>query len=475
MNKELIIKRILIAVFIISILPLIIMGFYARPLWDDYSSITIAKYISDNYSPLLSIFAPIIHVITYYFSWQGTYSAELLFALQPGGWFVPAYWVTTFLMIGSISFAYIYLFRTIVNRVFAVEKSYGTILALMLLIVQFQYVPSIHQAFYWFNGSVYYSFFYALILVELALIVNCIFDADVTKKRVKWISVLIFFISGGNYSTALVNCVILFMLTLAVYFKRKEKFVYLRNMTVVAIVGLFISMIAPGNRVRANTVTSMNPVKAILMSFVEALRLIKGWVELPQIALLICMIPLAIIIVKKTDFKFRYPVIALGIMFGLFSAQLTPPLYAMSYIGDSRQVNMYYYSMYLLMAGCLLYITGWLSTKFPKIVGVIENMTVWLVICGVVIGIIGVYLSNYHTTSFYKTATDIVSGRATQYDKDYDEMIATLEGDNSVCYVKDIEQWTNSLDRMCIDTDPENWLNKGLAEYFGKEKIILQE
>ncbi len=475
MKKKILIKRVLIAIFIVSLIPILAMSFYAKPLWDDFNSIYVAKVIADKYSPILTIFAPLINSLINYFSWQGTYSAEFLFALQPGGWWIPAYWLTTFLMIGTISFGYIYFFRVIVTNIFLADKSFGTIFSLLLLTVQFQYVPYIHQAFYWFNGSVYYSFFYGLSLIELGIIIKLLFEDVVTKKKIIWTSILIFMVSGGNYSTALVNVMILFMLMIFTMVKHKDKFIMIRNMTIVAAGGLFISMIAPGNSVRASSSVSMNPIKAIIMSFINALKLIKEWVDLPQLGLLICLIPLALLIVKNTDFKFKYPIVALGVMFGLFSAQLTPPLYAMSIIGDTRQINMYYYSMYLLMAGCLIYICGWLNVKYSKLTNSIEGASKWIIIVALVVIIIGVAHGDVHSTSFYKAASDIVSGRASKYDKEYDEIINSIKNSDAVCYVNDIAQETNCFDKMWIDKDPEYWVNQSLASYFDKDKIILKE
>ncbi len=467
-------KFILLITFLLSIAPILAMGFYARPLWDDFTStIYLHKFLTEG-NLLFAIISPLFYSIATYLSWQGTYAAEIVFSLQPGAWPIPAYWLTTMFIVGGLSLSYVLLGQTISQHIFKSTKSNGTILALPLLILQFQYVPSIHQAFYWYNGSMYYGFFMALFVCEIALIIKAIYSGEeITKKSSFWIMALAFFISGGNYSTALVNCTLLIIwLILARLEQNMDKFRFLRKITIVAFIGLVISMIAPGNMVRAASTAKTGAVNAIIQSIIYALRCIKHWTSFQQVGMLLILIPIIYMIVKDTKVKFRYPILALLIMFGLFAAQATPPIYAMSYPGDLRQINMYYYSYYLLMAGCLFYLEGWFISKFDsiKLSAALCNI---IALAGVALVVFGISQSGIQNTTAYQTYDDIASGRAKQYTVEYQNTIDQILSQDEICYVDDIKQQTNSLEGLSIKEDSEYWTNRDLASYFGKKKICL--
>ncbi len=80
--------------------------------------------------------------------------------------------------------------------------------------------------------------------------------------------------------------------------------------TVTAAVGLIISAIAPGNLIRASQTTQMSPLNAILKSIIIALKHSIKWTKLPQIGMLIFLIPVIYFICKEAKFSFRYPAVA---------------------------------------------------------------------------------------------------------------------------------------------------------------------
>ncbi|MBE5825461.1 MAG: hypothetical protein E7307_02380 [Butyrivibrio sp.] len=472
-----IVRITLLVVFFISIIPILAMAFYAKPLFDDYNSTVIFRKYYENRNYLMAILSPIIWTIGMYISWQGTYTAEFLFALQPGAWPIPAYWLTTFIIIGSVSVSVDFFFRTIADKMFNSDKNYGSIIALLILTIQFQKVPFIHQGFYWYNGAIYYSFFFALALIEVALMLRLLFSKnEINRKRSVLMAVLAFVISGGNYSTALVNCLFLFLLMFYVYVTDKGKFRALRLICIVAFIGLVISMIAPGNAVRAaSDGVSMPALRAIYKSVEYALWSIKWWLRPWQIAIFMCMVPVINKMVARSKVKFRFPVVALALMFGLYVAQMTPPFYGLSSPGAERQIDMYYYSFYLLITGCLIYMEGWIIQKLPEHCAWIEKVVFFLPAIGALVLVVGVAVKGVGDFNSYKIWDDIASGRAEQYDREYKAIAGKMAAEDGTCYVQDISQWTYSLDKLDIQKDPEYWTNKSLAEYYGCEQVILSK
>ena len=473
MKKVDILEKVLYAILVISIVPIIVMGFFARPLWDDYAYSAIIKTVA-NINPLLVIFAPFANMIGSYFTWQGTYSSEFIFTLQPGVWPLPAYWLTPIIIITPIIVGYIYFWKTICEKLLKCRSVYGTIMALLLLIIQFQYVPFIHQTYYWYVGAVYYSFYFGLQMLEWGILVRLFYEENIPKSLYRWTVFLIFFIQGSNYSTTLINWMATVMVAVYAYFANREKFKMMRKLAIFATVGLVINVVAPGNWVRASVNSgSMNPFKAIIMSFVYCFRTIKMWINFPVIGLIICLIPLAYMMVRKSQCKFRFPFIAIFFMVGIHSAQMTPPLFILSGIGDTREQAMLYFSLFILMAGCIVYFVGWLNAKWGDKLEVVGKYSAHLFAIGLCITVIGIFASGISTSNDYKICEDIFSGHAAEYARQYDSIIEQLEGEDNVCYVKDIEQSINSLDKFNFNKDPEYWVNQGMAKYFGKEKVIL--
>jgi len=201
-----------IVLFLISLIPILWVSFYSHPVFDDFS---YSKYVHfavlDPDSSLFSLIKGALREVKEsYHTWQGTFSAIFLFAFQPGVYKIPCYWLTAFIMIGSLTFSSIYLWIVIVSTIFKTRKELAVIIALLLLEMQIQFVPDIKEAFYWWNGTIYYTFFFSLLLVEIGVLIQ-LWNA---KKHISLLvisaTLLGIVIGGGNYSSALICSVLLF-------------------------------------------------------------------------------------------------------------------------------------------------------------------------------------------------------------------------------------------------------------------------
>ena len=76
---------IILAFFIISLIPLYIIGFYAHPSVDDYYYGTeTVKVWNDTHSVASVVSSSFDEMINTYNIWQGNFSAIFLMRLQPG-------------------------------------------------------------------------------------------------------------------------------------------------------------------------------------------------------------------------------------------------------------------------------------------------------------------------------------------------------------------------------------------------------
>ena len=128
-------------------------------------------------------------------------------------------------------------------------------------------------------------------------------------------------------------------------------------------------MIAPGNAVRAAGTDSMPAFSAIIRSIEQAFRFLLDWTYLSTFGLYIIFLPILALLIKNfRKVSIIRGLILIVVMCGLYAAQMTPPLYAMSHIGDKRQINLYYYSYYFTCVCALACILIMIKSYVPKII-----------------------------------------------------------------------------------------------------------
>ena len=474
-----IVEKVLLVLFILSIIPILVLAFYSRPIWDDFSA---ARYIAASWTKgqyWIPFVYPFLNVIGSYFTWQGTYTAELIFPLMPGAWPIPAYWVTTFLLVGLISLPIIYFWKTVAEVSTPGKGKHGVILAAAILLMIFQYMPDLQEGIFWWDGATYYSIFMGGMFIEWGILIkrlSC--KDDWTKKFVRLMALLAFAISGGNFLIALVNTVSLALVTIYLYLmKNMDKFKQMRFVTIIGAIGLVISVAAPGNLVRASGLQGMGAVSSVIHSLYYPLKLFYRWTNIEQIGLAICLIPVLYLIVKESKFEFRYPIIAWIVMYGLYAAQLTP-LYAAEGVpvAAPRQEDMFYYTYYMLMVGFLFYLVGWVVKKFDK-KSFTAKQLVPVAAVGLVILVAGMVHTGLKTTNSYLVTLDLVEGRAAAYADEYDAIIAEIKNGGDEVEIEDIktELHSNALKNLELSSDPDFWINAHMAEYYCKSKILLKE
>ncbi|MCR4617008.1 MAG: DUF6056 family protein [Lachnospiraceae bacterium] len=471
----------LIILFFASLIPVFLISCYAHPLFDDYSySAGVRNVVLSKGSVFDIVKASFDMVISTYRAWQGNYSATFFATLQPGVYKIPVYWLTTVIILGSLIVSG-YLFSYVVICDFFKSKiEYALIIATIILGFQIQFVPYIQESFYWYNGGMAYSFFYSLFIIELTGLIKIFSSKNKSVILTICLSVLTFIIMGGNYSTMLI-CEMTLILFLVLSLLNKNHRVTYLILLLVGTLGFLTSILAPGNRVRASNNTSLNPINAIISSIKYSGKNIVLWTEINVIGLIILLSILFYYVIAETDFKFRYPAVFIVLAIGFFSAQATPPFYAMSSGGAQRQINIYYYSYYLLIAAILFYIEGWIIKRFGHIIKLSKVQTKVLRI--VLIGIssiaicIGTYSYGIKNTTSGTTFLDLKSGRAQRYDAEYKRIERILEESEGDVYISDIEEYPNTFYRLGLAREDEVgfWINGDMAKYFGLNNIFLEQ
>ena len=101
-DPAVVIAVIVVAALAVSLIPIFAGAFFSHPISDDFKYARfVHTAVEENGATgfLPSVFGTVADT---YMNWQGTYSAAFLFALQPGGVYSGMYFLTTFIIVGSI-------------------------------------------------------------------------------------------------------------------------------------------------------------------------------------------------------------------------------------------------------------------------------------------------------------------------------------------------------------------------------------
>ena len=461
----------------ISIIPIIISSFYCHPYADDFHyARSIYHAVNNGQGPLGVLSACFNEVGNTYMTWQGTYSAVFIFCLQPGAFSDRLYFITTIVMLTSLILSTVFFIYT-VFREFKLDKKLGLIVSFIILFLSIQFVFNKYQAFFWWNGCSYYTLFYSFSLLLFAFIIRMYFASG--KKKIFYFIVallLAVIIGGGNYSTALSTTGIIFSVSCYAFLKNKKQLPFCLIVLGVLAIGFIISMTAPGNSVRAASSNGQSAVDAVIGSVVYSILLISRWTDLAQISGFIIIGAIAFVATKGSRYQFRYPLLVLLLSFLIFATQLTPPICGIGYPGAGRQINIYYYSYYLLVSFNIFYICGWINhkklieikTDSIKPAYILAALT--LIMCLFIGGCIKYGPENM---TFFATSSVLSEGTAKTYSDEYMERLTELKnGQSSIPEMENVPSFLTPLD---ISKNPDFWINQDMAAYFGLDEITRKE
>lgn len=393
-------------IFIALLIPLYWIGLYAHPCVDDYFYGTdTVKVWNLTHSLIETCKMSLENTKEVYRNWQGNFSGIFLMGLQPGIFGEKQYMWTTIIILTTFVVANLFFYYQLMLKLLDKNKMIISILTMILTMtaLQFTYMPS--DSFYWYNGSIYYTFFYSLSLILFGTLLWKQERGSISSSIVTIIAgILAFSIGGSNYSTALVSVIILFLVNTYLVIdyirhrtqkeeeqieeNRKEirkdvravKQRKFRNMIENSIIflalfsGFLISVLAPGNAIRQESVGGSNSIiKSILLSFCYGGYNIATATTLPVVCMWLIMLPMLWKIIPQKDAeqkdseKKRLKIMCgkIGLLFCIFSAQSTPVIYAQGIRIPYRLMNIIYFSYYTF--GLLVWIIVLTELKQSKI------------------------------------------------------------------------------------------------------------
>ncbi|MCR4788961.1 MAG: DUF6056 family protein [Lachnospiraceae bacterium] len=470
----------LLALYIIALIPLLVIGHYNFPSADDYSEALEAHraWVS-NHSLFGTLWVALVRAIGDYFHWMGYFTCNILMAFSPTVFGGRVYIITSYLMIGMLSLSTAYFLNALFVRAFKMDRWISLSITMLTLLTTVECLPSTVEAFYWYLGAVNYTFIHGICLFYFGMMIRCAFDEKKRMGRIIGASILGFFAGGGNQMSALNAAIIVVgALVLLKIFKKKDELDKIRIPSIAYLVGFVLNICSPGNLVRAEGASGMNPVKAVLVSLYECLdRCIDSWTTWPVLLMIVLIVPLFYKGLENADFKFPCPfIVAIG-GFCLTAAMVTPPLFALGNM-EAGRIRSLTFMMYILLL-CLVtgYVTGWVRTKLKASSGSADDdkdglftPAASILIAGVLaFGLFCAVLTYMPEPYFCSTAaafTDLRNGSAKAYSDALSERAALYESGQKDITVEPLPTEPLVLYFSDITYEEEDWQRQSICRFY---------
>lgn len=415
-------------VYALSLIPLLWIAWYNYPSADDYS---IGSDCHQIWAATGNVFAVlwqgVVRAVDDWLHWMGYFTSNFLMAVPPNVFGERFYVLTTWVMLAMLSFSTMYLFRSVFIKIFKADKWTGHSVSMLVLFASVQCMcPAGRvEAFYWYSGAANYIFVHSMSLFFFGLLVSAVYDKG--KKRI-WdlaaASVIGFFTGGGNQMTALNGAVV--VLAAAVLITCNKGWKVCKGLCIpmgLFYLGFILNVAAPGNWVRAEGASGMNPVKAVLVSLYECLdRAMGDWTTWPVLVIMIGLVPLFWYMAGKTAYRFSNPLLVVFFGYCLVAAMMTPPLFAVGNMEAGRLQALTFLMYVLVFSLCVGYVTGWARRRFcdrsaedgrgfsPESCWCLAGCMVFLII-----GSALTIVPEPHYYTFSSAVTDLASGSARAY------------------------------------------------------------
>lgn len=398
-----------------------------------------------------------------YFSWQGSFVSVFLMYMQPGIFSTGAYRVCMFVMfLMSLVCPYIAL-KAFNKHLLCADKKIILIIYALFLIVLTQYMPNAYQAWYWYNGAIYYQFTFNLIMLFLALAISL---PHMKRKPIKTISIVLMFIlvvliSASNYitSVALIAC---YAVYIALAYKRKYENRALHTWLLGLYLAIFlINVMAPGNGGRATMYVQPSLPLIAIFSVRDFFAESSLWISTTiTAASIIAASVFAKDLVKNSKIKFINPWLMLILVLAILIGQYAPTIYGLGHKGPPRTTNIRFMTLQISLWAMAVNLFGYLHKK-NKLIKVNPIMAVML---SVVVLASSINLLPLTETWGYKSLDSYIGGTLKIFSTEMDYRIKTLE-DKSID--KPIE-FTNAVTNEMLHPNEDLWWDWGVWTFYRK-------
>ncbi len=494
-----------------TLLVLAVLGFYCHATGDDYVLSILAHQAYERGKGIFGVLAAAAEGTGLeYYRWQGNFVAMFLMQLAPNAFSESAYMLVPILLLALFVLGNSYFLHALLITGLHVPRREASCIILGILVLSLNVMPYLSDAIYWYNGGLYYTGFYSITLLLFGVLLRL--SVDHRKSRIIASLLLGLAIGGSNYISLMPALILLLGATIAalIAWRRDTSQLPLLAGCAVAFCGalatMIISVIAPGNLVRADGAYGIPAWKAIAKSLLTGLSLIRGWIDLWWIVAILLMLPVFVSIYRSCRLRFRLPGIVIPLAYAIFCSEMTPTYYAQNTTGPIRILAIYYDSLILLFFFAVFYLGGWIyrTFHFGKMPADADSMTAKVqqtasgdvrtdiadadlteksatlsnyILTGCLAGacllvIVQIVLGGYTNLNTYEAARELVSGEAAAYRAEYLSRMEVLNDETITDVVLPAYVTQPKLIHVGDFQDNAN-ANFTVALYFHKRSLVV--
>lgn len=468
---------IILAVYFILLIPVIYLGKYNFMQADDYNygDLTHQAYVHTN-SYFEVIKAGFETVDEAYYTWQGTFSSIFLMSVYPSVVNYRFYKIVPAIMVSLITLSAFALSYTLICKVLKNKVTYAVVAASFLALMMVERLYTVPSALYWYNAASHYTIAQCSFFLLVVVYINSV----LTKNKgliaaLIAISVILGLeVGGSNYSTVVIAGVSMISLFVLLVILKKTKALVMLPSLIVQIAGTIVNVTAPGNKVRGGYYAGMGPVQSILNSFKSFFKYSAEWMDLYTFVILLLLIPVFWNIATSTDYKFRFPYLVIIASICIISSGFASSFYSLGNSGLSRTQNVIKETWQVLLLVNEAYLVGWIRKRYFKNKKEIKTPLVAFLLGLAILLIQPAVLKDLGTVTSYIAFDYLRYGFASAFWNENMERLKILEDDSIEDAVLDPHTVKPFyLFVSDITTDEDNWENKGMASYYGKNSVVL--
>ena len=516
---------VLALLFALALAPMLAISRYDHSYADDWHyGVDAHAALEAGEGAVGVISAAVEEAIDTYDSWQGTYSAIVLMALQPGVFGEGLYGLGAVGIMVALVLATGYAAAIVVRDVCGAGRAEWLCVTLAALLLQTQLLPSPVEGIWWYNSAIYYTFYHALLLVGAGLSVRLLrgrthrgaLSGAGTAARASALVLLAFVIGGGNYVTGLVAVVALAATVVAALARRRRSAWLLVPALIVLAVGFACSMAAPGNAARQASQfpgDNLGVVMTLLRSGFAGFEYAVLWMNGFMVLFLALLVPVFVRIARRSTCSFALPAVPALAVLLLFMSSFTPTFFSMGYVGPGRVQNIRYDYFVLAVFLCVGWLVGWLVRRAERVgvlpacaarrhpglgevslapVGVPAHrlqrerdtgiayrraaavyLGCGLLVLVAAVGALAIDERHRDDLVSLSAASSLVSGEAQEYDEQVRARLAQLEtSEEADAYVAYYTVGPKVLFMGDVHDNMDNYINFRLAQWYGKDSVI---
>lgn len=444
-----------VIVLLMVLVPFIYISRYTNPVADDFSYAHSGKVLDLK-----------TNIVNEYVNWSGRYMANVLQFCNPVSFdFYTGYKLFPGIIILLLITSIFLFLKTIIGKSLKINVILQ--ISILLLLLYIYQMPIISEGIYWYAGSIVYQTGNILTLIYLALMYMFFNQRYILKSKLLHVAVIIivlFLLIGFNE----IHIIMVFSFTLVLLFvglrqSFSDKY-YIVGFLVVAIIFSLIVFLSPGRFAREGLfIDNHNIIKSFLYSVAQTARFFLEWISSAPLWILSGLYYFVNRELSEKNKLFSAsfylkPWLSILLLLYVIFAAAFPPYWATGILGQHRTMNVAYFIFIILW---FVNLTVWFN-KYKDIIPVGIKLSPTIKYLAIIIVLCSFLMSK----NGYSVMTDLLSGRAKDFDAQMTERYIAFDTDKDTIYLNPLKDPPKSLFVLDIRENPEHWINRCYAIYF---------